>query len=417
MSLSRRTLLTSTVGAATAAVVASGALPGLASATPAARAPGSGAQPDAATLRALTGAVEYSVAKLRAIAPTVPGFPEGTEFEKWTYTQDGDWVGGFWSGLLWLAWLYTGDARFRTLAETWALKLTPRETDTTTHDVGFLFTPSWITAFRLTGDTAWRDGAITAADSLIQRYNPAGRFIRAWGDLGTPTNAGRAIMDTIMNLDLLAFATEQTGDDKYLDIAVNHARTQQTYFPRPDGSTPHCYDFNPVTGAPIGPATVQGYSPSSCWSRGQAWGVYGFTTMYRRTGEEDFLATARKLADYALGVLTPDHIPVWDYLAPQAPYDVKDASAGAAMACGLLDLSVATHDPSYRAAGISILDAISRTCLTDRSTRADAVVARCTRNRPAEDGIEISLPYADYYLFEGIMRLLRPQQIATAIGL
>ncbi|HEV3361476.1 MAG TPA: glycoside hydrolase family 88 protein [Pseudonocardiaceae bacterium] len=408
MALSRRSLLTSTAGA----VVATAALPGLATATAQ-----PGGQLDQRTVASFTHAVEYTIAKLRAVEPTVTGFPEGTKFEKWTFTSDGDWVGGFWVGLLWLSSLYSGDATFQQWAESWALKLTPRETDTSTHDLGFLFTPSWITAYRLTGDPKWRDGAVTAAGSLIQRYNPAGKFIRAWGALGTTANAGRAIMDTIMNLDLLAFATEQTGDPKYLDVAVNHARTQQTYFPRPDGSTPHCYDFDPITGAPIGPATVQGYSPTSCWSRGQAWGVYGFTTMYRRTGEQDFLNTAAKLANYALGVLTPDNVPVWDYKAPQAPYDIKDASAGAVMACGLLDLAAAARQPRYREAGIRILDALSRTCLTDRSTRADAVVARCTRNRPAEDGIEISLPYADYYLFEGIMRLLRPQQIATAIGL
>ncbi|HVV20669.1 MAG TPA: glucuronyl hydrolase [Pseudonocardiaceae bacterium] len=400
MTISRRTLL----GSTGAAVVASSVLPGLASARQ---------NPS----RTFTDAADYTVTKLRATAPGITSFPVGTKFEKWTFSSNGDWVGGFWPGLLWLSWLYTGEDRFRTLAETMALKLAPRETDTTTHDVGFLFTPSWITAWRLTGDPKWRDGAVTAAGSLIQRYNPAGKFIRAWGALGTPDNAGRAIMDTIMNLDLLVFATEQTGDPKYLDIAVAHARTQQTYFPRPDGSTPHVFDFDPVTGAPIGPNTVQGYSPTSCWSRGQSWGVYGFTTMFRRTGERDFLATARKLADYALGALTPDHVPVWDYKAPQEPYDIKDASAGAIMACGLLDLSVAAHEPRYRQAALDILSALSRTCLTVRSTRADAVVARCTRNRPAEDGIEISLPYADYYLLEGLLRVLRPEQVAKAIGL
>jgi unsaturated chondroitin disaccharide hydrolase len=386
-----------------AAVVASASLPGLASARP---------EP-----RTFTDAADYTVAKLRAVAPGVTSFPVVTKFEKWTYSSNGDWVGGFWPGLLWLAWLYTEDDRFRAMAETAALKLAPRATDTSTHDVGFLFTPSWITAWRLTGDPKWRDGAITAAGSLIQRYNPAGRFIRAWGALGTPDNAGRAIMDTIMNLDLLAFATEQTGDPKYLDVAVEHARTQRTYFPRPDGSTPHCYDFDPVTGAPIGPNTVQGYSPASCWSRGQAWGVYGFTTMFRRTGQRDFLNTAAKLADYALGALTPDHVPVWDYKAPQEPYDIKDASAGAIMACGLLDLAKQTNRPHYRAAALDILTALARTCLTIHSTRADAVLARCTRNRPGEDGIEISVPYGDYYLLEGLMRLLRPEQTAEAIGL
>lgn len=413
VSLSRRTLLASTVGA----TVAAAALPGLAAAQEPRRDNHSGTRLNGRALKTFTDAADYSVAKLRAVAPGVTSFPLGTKFEKWTFSSNGDWVGGFWPGSLWLAWLYSGDAQFRTLAEASALKLAPRESDTTTHDLGFLFTPSWTTAWRLTGDTKWRDGAVAAAGSLIQRYNTAGKFIRAWGNLGTPDNAGRAIMDTIMNLDLLVFATQQTGDSKYLDIAVAHARTQQTYFPRPDGSTPHVFDFDPVTGAPIGPNTVQGYSPTSCWSRGQSWGVYGFTTMYRRTGEKDFLATARKLADYSLHALTPDNVPVWDYLAPQAPNDIKDASAGAVLACGLLDLAVASNQPKYHDAAINILTALCTTCLTTRSTRADAVVARCTRNRPAEDGIEISLPYADYYLLEGLMRVLRPDQIAKAIAL
>src|SRR5882757_2402467 len=225
MSMSRRTLLTSTG----AAVVASAALPGLASAaqegTP-------DHKMDAPTLRTFTNAANYTVAKLRAVAPVVPGFPEGTKFEKWTVTQDGDWVGGFYSGSLWLAWLFSGDAQFQTLAESFATKLAPREADTTTHDLGFLFTPSWITAWRLTGDPKWRDGAIAAANSLILRFNPAGQFIRAWGALNTLPNAGRAIMDTIMNLDLLWFATQQTGDPKFLNIGspvccvANHSRSR-----------------------------------------------------------------------------------------------------------------------------------------------------------------------------------------------
>jgi unsaturated chondroitin disaccharide hydrolase len=403
VSLSRRTLLTST---ATAAVAAS-ALPGIASA-----APEFGVNP-----KTFVNAADYSVAKLAAVAPTVTGFPLVSKFEKWTFTQNGDWVGGFYPGLHWMAFLYTGDPKFQAMAESFAMNLAPRQFDTTTHDVGFLFTPSWITAFRLTGDTKWRDGAINAANSLIQRFNPAGQFIRAWNPIGTPTNAGRAIMDTIMNLDLLTFATQQTGDPKYLNIAIAHARTQQKFFLRPDGSTPHVFDFDPVTGAPIGPNTVQGYSSTSCWSRGQAWGIYGFTTMFRRTGEADFLATARKLADFALGALTEDNVPVWDYKAPQQPFDIKDASAGAIMACGLLDLAVASRHSRYRQAGLRILDAISSTCLTTHSTRADAVLARCTRNRPAEDGVEVSVPYGDYYLMEGLLRVLRPQQLAKAIGL
>jgi unsaturated chondroitin disaccharide hydrolase len=221
----------------------------------------------------------------------------------------------------------------------------------------------------------------------------------------------------MMNLDLLAFATEQTGDRKFIDIAIAHARTTQTHFLRADGSTPHVFDFNPDTGAAIGQNTVQGYSPTSCWARGQAWGIYGFTTMYRRTGLREFRDTARKMADFALNALTPDHVPVWDYRSPLGAHDIKDSSAGAIMACGLLDLAKATGGDRYRDRALKILDGLVGTCLTTKSARAEAIMARGTRNRPSEDGVEVSLPYGDYYLYEAILRVLKPAQIARAIGL
>ncbi|WP_411152938.1 glycoside hydrolase family 88 protein [Streptomyces sp. A30] len=405
MSVSRRTVLATAAGAAAVCASPTPAVGAVDARTP------------APTLRTFRVAADYAVEKIRAVAPGVNGFPVGTRFEKWVYSQGGDWVGGFWPGTLWMAWLYSKDEAFRAWAPASGRKLAPRQYDTGTHDLGFLFYPSWVTAWRLTGEDAWRTGALQAADSLIQRYNPRGRFIRAWGPLTDQKNAGRVIIDTMMNLDLLAFASRQTGDAKYLDIAVEHTRTTQRVFPRPDGSTPHVFDFDPDSGAPIGPNTVQGYSPTSCWSRGQAWGIYGFTTMYRRTGNPEFLATARKLADFAVRALTPDHVPVWDYRAPQQPHDIKDASAGAIMACGLLDLSTATGRHSYREVALRLLTALSQTCLTRNSARAEAVVARCTRNRPAEDGIEISLPYADYYLLEGILRVLQPEDVDRAIDL
>lgn len=405
MSPSRRTVLATAVGTAAAVGV------------PARAAGAVESRSQVSTVAELRTAADYAVAKIASVAPRVRDFPVGTRFEKWVYSQNGDWVGGFWPGTLWMAHLHSGDGALRTLALDSARRLAPRQYDTGTHDLGFLFYPSWVTAWRLTGEASWRAGAIRAADSLIQRYNPRGRFLRAWGALNDPNNAGRVIIDTMMNLDLLAFATAQTGDEKYLDIAVQHALTTQRVFPRPDGSTPHVHDFDAATGRPIGPGTVQGYSATSCWARGQAWGLYGFTTMYRRTGDARFLNTARGLADFAIGALTPDDVPVWDFRAPQQPHDVKDASAGAIMACGLLDLAAATGLSSYRDVALRLLTALSRTCLTTKSSRAEAVVARCTRNRPAEDGIEISLPYADYYLLEGILRVLRPEDVDRAIDL
>ncbi|MER5795825.1 glucuronyl hydrolase [Streptomyces sp. NPDC001980] len=405
MHMSRRAVLATAGGAA----VAYAAVPQSAQALT--------GQVPAATEAVLRDAADYAVAKVRAVAPGVSAFPVGTKFEKWVYSQNGDWVGGFWPGILWMSWLHSGDDSLRTLALASAAKLAPRQYDTSTHDLGFLFTPSWVTAWRLTGDPSWRDGAVQAARSLLQRYNPRGRYLRAWGALNTSDNAGRMIIDTMMNLDLLVFAARQTGDSAFMDAAVGHAQTTRRLFPRPDGSTPHAYDLDPATGTPVGPNTVQGYSPTSCWARGQAWGIYGFTTMYRRTGDHQFLATARALADYALQALGPDHVPIWDYRAPQQPYDVKDASAATVMACGLLDLAAATGSGPYRTTALRILGALCATCLTTHSTRAEAVVARCTRNRPAEDGIEISLPYADYYLLEAILRVLRPHDLDRAIDL
>ncbi|SER60278.1 unsaturated chondroitin disaccharide hydrolase [Lentzea xinjiangensis] len=401
MNLSRRTLLAS--AAATPLLTGTGLALGAGEAV--------------ASPAKLRGALDYGLAKLKAVAPGITSFPEITRFEKWTYVADGGWVGGFWPGTLWLAHLDSGDARFRALAEAANERLAPRRLDPRDHDLGFLFSPSWVTAHRLTGGTRWRDGAIEAAATLLQRWNPAGRFLRAWGRLGTPDNAGRVIIDTMMNLDLLAFATEQTGDRRFLDIAIAHARTTQAHFLRADGSTPHVFDFDPDTGAAVGPNTVQGYSPTSCWSRGQSWGIYGFTTMYRRTGLREFRDTARKMADYALSVLTPDNVPVWDYRSPLGAHDVKDSSAGAILACGLLDLAKATGSDRYRDRALQILDGLVGTCLTTASARAEAVLARGTRNRPAEDGVEVSLPYGDYYLFEAILRVLKPAQIAKAIGL
>ncbi|MCS7484251.1 glycoside hydrolase family 88 protein [Umezawaea endophytica] len=402
MTMSRRTLLTSAaVAAGTTAVTGGTAL----------------AQEPVPGPEALRGALDYAVSKVRVTGPAITTFPEITRAERWTYVADGGWVGGFWPGTLWMAYLASDDAQFKTLALAASERLSPRKDVARDHDMGFLFYPSWVTAWRLTGDVKWRDGAIKAADGLIGRFNAAGRFIRAWGSLSSPNDAGRSIIDTMMNLDLLAFASKETGDRKYLDIAIAHAKTTQTHFVRPDGSTPHVFDFNPTTGAPIGQNTVQGYSPTSAWSRGQAWAIYGFTTMYRRTNDASFLATARKLSDFALGQLTPDHVPVWDYRAPQAPNDIKDSSAGAIMAAGLLDLAKASGRSQYRDSALRILHGLTRDCLTKKSTRAEAVLARGTRNRPSEDGVEVSLPYADYYFMEALLRVLKPAEISRAIGL
>jgi unsaturated chondroitin disaccharide hydrolase len=365
----------------------------------------------------LREALDYAFARLRAVAPTVWSFPQETRFEKWTFLDSGGWVGGFWPGLLWLAHLDTGDPVFLRLAEDACDRLAPRRDDTSTHDLGFLFYPSWVTGYRLTGDRRRRDGALRAATTLCGRYNERGRYLRAWGEQGTDDRAGKIIVDTMMNLDLLLWASAESGDKRFAEIAAAHAGTAAAHLVRPDGSTCHTFDFDPGTGAPLGPGTHQGYSADSCWSRGQAWALYGFTTVHRRTGRDDFLDTARAVADHFVANLPDDGVPFWDFRSPYLPYDVRDSSAGAVAACGLLDLGTVTGHEPYTQAATHILDGLTSTCLTTRSTRADAVLTRATSGRPQERGIEVSLPYADYYFVEALLRLLRPVELSGAIDL
>ncbi|MGH8886268.1 MAG: glycoside hydrolase family 88 protein [Egibacteraceae bacterium] len=366
-----------------------------------------------------TRSLDHGVGRIRALVPAAEahGFPRSTNLGRWTYKQNGGWTGGFWPGQLWLASLAADDHALAEAAAAAARRLAPRRTDTSTHDLGFLFFPSWVTAFRITGDATWRDGALAAADSLTKRFNPRGSFIRAWGPLDSPVNAGRAIIDTMMNLDLLFWASAQTGDDRFADIARRHATTSATCHVRDDGSTAHVFDFDPATSAPIGRNTHQGHSPTSCWARGQAWAVYGFTTVYRRTKAEQFLATARKVADWFLAHLPADAVPFWDFRSPDLPRDVRDSSAGAIAACGLLDLARVTGQDRYREGALRILRALCQDYTTFGMPAQEAILLHGTGNKPGNADIDVSLIYGDHYFVEALMRLLHFDQTARAIGL
>ncbi|MGH8902775.1 MAG: glycoside hydrolase family 88 protein [Egibacteraceae bacterium] len=363
--------------------------------------------------------LSHSVARIRALVPAAEahGFPQSTQAGHWTYKDKGGWTGGFWPGQLWLASVAADDQALADAAGVAAGRLAPRRTDASTHDLGFLFYPSWVTAFRLTGDGAWRDGALVAAESLAKRFNPRGGFIRAWGRLDSPVNAGRAIVDTMMNLDLLFWASAETGNDRFADIARRHAATSAARHVRDDGSTTHVFDFDPGTGAPIGQGTRQGYSLTSCWARGQAWAVYGFTTAYRRTENELFLDTARKTADWFLSHLPADAVPFWDFRSPDLPRDVRDSSAGAIAACGLLDLAGVAGEYRYREGGLRILRALCQGYTTSRMPAHEAILLHGTGNKPSNDEVDVSLVYGDYYFVEALMRLLHFDKTAPAIGL
>lgn len=377
-------------------------------------------EPPASSDRPLfTQSLDHGVGRIRALVPAAEahGFPQSTNLGRWTYKEKGGWTGGFWPGQLWLASLAADDHALADAAAAAARRLAPRRTDTGTHDLGFLFSPSWVTAFRLTGDATWRDGALVAAGSLTKRFNPRGSFIRAWGSLDSPVNAGRAIIDTMMNLDLLFWASAETGDGRFANIARRHAATSAAHHVRADGSTAHVFDFDPDTGAPIGQNTHQGLSPTSCWARGQAWAVYGFTTVYRRTKDERFMGTARKVADWFLAHLPADAVPFWDFRSPDLPRDVRDSSAGAIAACGLLDLARMTGEDRYRDGALRILRALCQNYTTRGVSGHEAILLHGTGNKPANNEVDVSLAYGDYYFVEALMRLLHFDKAAHALGL
>jgi unsaturated chondroitin disaccharide hydrolase len=307
--------------------------------------------------------------------------------------------------------VHTGDPRLESAARAWAARLLPRQHDTTTHDLGFLFELSFLLGAKLTGDATLKAPALQAARTLALRFNPKGNFIQAWGPLdGTTGQRGRAIIDTLMNLELLFWASQVSGDSSFADLATKHACTALKRHVRADWSTSHVTDFDPDTGEFLKQDTHQGMSATSCWSRGQAWAVYGFSECYRETGDPTFFDAARRLADYCLFHLPNDRVPYWDYDSPLIPNDVRDSSAAAILASGLINLSRLDSEPTraerWSVEALAILESLWRD-YSSRSTQEPCVLLHATTSKPA-GLMDHGLIYGDYYFVEALTRLNRP---------
>jgi unsaturated chondroitin disaccharide hydrolase len=354
-------------------------------------------------------ALDFCVGRVRENLARLESFPERTENGEWVCVEkDGWWVGGHWVGQIWLTYAYTHDSAIEQEARDWASLLVPRQTDTTTHDLGFLFELSHVLGYQLTGDETFVAPALQAAASLSQRFNPRGAFFQAWGPLDAPAELrGRAIVDTMMNLDLLFWASQQTGDPQFAQMATAHARTVIRHQIRPDFSTAHVIDFDPESGAFLKQDTHQGLRPTSCWSRGQAWAVYGFGDCFRATSNPLFLETARNLANYALDNLPDDLVPYWDYDSPQIPDDVRDSSAASCLASGLLNLAVLETYPDHAMRWRSQAEAILQSLwenYTSKDTAEPSVLIHGTRSKP-HNLVDHGLVYGDYYFLEALLTL------------
>lgn len=358
-------------------------------------------------------ALAYSIGRVRANSD-LADFPEIAKDGAWTQLPHGGWVGGHWTGLLWLAYAHSGDQALAAEARRWTERLLPRQDDASTHDLGFLFQLSCILGGRLTGDDALARPALQAARTLSRRFNEQGKYLQAWGPpTGTPEQRGRAIVDTMMNLYLLHWATRTTGDPLFARQATEHAHTVLRCQVRPDWSTAHVIDFDPDSGQFLRQETHQGLSATSCWSRGQAWAIYGFTESFRWTGHADFLSAARGLAGYVLHHLPPDHVPYWDYDSQLIPDDVRDSSAAAIAASALLLLSSVETDAGqatrWRSAGTAMLAALWQG-YSSRKSNEPCILLHGTRSKP-HGLLDHGLIYGDYYFVEGLTRLLAPHRL------
>ncbi len=316
-----------------------------------------------------------------------------------------DWTSGFFPGSLWLAYELTGDERLLADAVDYTNKMLPATFYTGTHDLGFMVGCSYGNALRLCPNDSLKTVIIRTADNLASRFNPEIGAIRSW-DFG-PWNFP-VIIDNMMNLELLFQASKLTGDNKYKDIAIRHAdKTMACHF-RPDMTSYHVVSYNP-DGSIETRQTFQGRSDESAWARGQAWGVYGYTVCYRETGDKKYLEFAQKIADMIISrVKTEDHIPLWDYDAPNLPTTPRDASAAAVTSSALFELCGYLPDSQkYFNYAESILRSLSSPeYLAEPGTNCGFILKHSTGSLAHGSEIDVPLNYADYYYLESIKRYM-----------
>jgi unsaturated chondroitin disaccharide hydrolase len=317
------------------------------------------------------------------------------------------WVAGFWPGMLWLAYHATQDTTLRAQAEALFPSFTHRleKRVDLSHDLGFLYTLSARPAWLLTGNQQARDTGLWAARELSKRFNPRGNYIQAWGDIGEQPEAGRMIIDCMMNLSLLYWASAETGDNDYRKMAHHHATSTLQYLVRQDGSTYHTFFFNPQTGQPIGGKTSQGYADESLWTRGQAWAIYGFALSAQWLDNPDFLAAAQKTADRFLAESPVDRTPLWDLRLPTNAPQYFDSSAGAIAACGLLRLAQLTGNTDYRQQAETLIKTLRAECLETEPNR-QGLLKYGAQHVPAGVADDY-LIYGDYFFLEALVTLTR----------
>lgn len=324
--------------------------------------------------------------------------------------NDFGWNQGFWTGMLWLAYEATGDKKYRDRA----LSQIPSYEDRmdkklgiNTHDVGFVYVPSCVAAYKLTGNAQGRRSAIKAADHLLTRYIKEGKFIQAWGDVGSQL---RLIIDCMNNIPLLFWAAEETGDKGYYEKAYNHAITTINNIVREDASTYHTYFFR-SDGSPDKGSTVQGASDSSCWSRGQAWIISGLPQAYKYTQDELMIELFEKVVVYFINRLPADFVPFWDLLFTDGDEQERDSSAAAIACCGILEMLPYIRDEKLRVIFEGAADKMMYSLYKNYSTKdtpeSNGLLLHAVYSKPGNFGVDECNIWGCYYYMEALVRMLK----------
>ncbi|MBC8767076.1 glycoside hydrolase family 88 protein [Arenibacter sp. BSSL-BM3] len=319
------------------------------------------------------------------------------------------WTSGFYPGILWYMYDLTKEEKWK--AE--AIKRTEVFEDFKTinehHDIGFMMFPAYGNGYIFGDKKEYKDILLTSAESLASRFNPKVGTIRSWSNKMHPRwQQHITIIDNMLNLELLFWAAKNGGSKEFYDIAVKHAETTMENHFRPDYTSWHVIEYDSITGKVLNRHTKQGYADDSRWSRGQAWGIYGYTMVYRETGDKKFLEFAEKLTDKYLELLPEDYIPHWDFDVPNLENEERDASAAAIVASCLLELSTLVEDKMnqerYYNAAMRMMESLSSEQYSGVG-KTDSFLVHSTGAKSLGHEIDVALIYADYYYIEALDRL------------
>jgi hypothetical protein len=317
------------------------------------------------------------------------------------------WCSGFYPGTLWYLYEYTKDESLKTEAKRSTTLLEKEKDNTGTHDLGFMLYCSYGNGYRLTKDNSYKNVMITGARSLSTRFNPIIGCIKSWNS--SSRWQFPVIIDNMMNLEFLCEMTKLSGDSSFYKIAVTHANTTIKNHYRSDFSSYHVIDYDTITGKKIKGYTAQGAFDESAWARGQSWGLYGFTMMYRETKKKEYLDEAINIANFLLHHknMPADKIPYWDYDAADIPNAYRDASAAAILCSALLELakySNKTQQKEYMDVAVTILKNLSSSYRAAVGTNGGFILKHGVGHLPAKSEVDVPLTYGDYYFIEALMR-------------